>query len=106
MYISSVDLVRIFTRENSIAQADVATSGATVINTTYKAAARIATDDVNVARSGTAATADTSATNPATPTRITIGARGDNATPLFGYIRRIAAVQGAGTDADLIAMTS
>jgi hypothetical protein len=106
LYVSSADLVRVFMRAASATQADVATSGSIAINTVTKAAARAATNDVNIAKDGTAATADTTATLPTNPTELRIGLRVDGAQPLFGYIRRIAVIQGAGTDAQLQSMTS
>jgi hypothetical protein len=105
LYVSSADLVRVFMRAASVTQADVATSGSIAINTATKAAARAATNDVNIAKDGTAATADTTATLPTNPTELRIGLRVDGAQPLFGYIRRVAVIQGAGTDAQLQSMT-
>jgi len=86
------------------AQAQPAVAGALAINTVYKTALRVDTNNVNMARDGTLGTNDTSATLPDAPTLLMLGS--DGSLPLFGYIRRVAVIQGAGTDANLIAMTS
>ena len=90
----------------SALQAQIAAGSAIALGSVIKGAGRVATNDAQAVRSGTLGTADTSVTLPATPTLLTIGARSAALNPLFGYIRRIAVIQGAGTDANLIAMTS
>jgi hypothetical protein len=84
---------------------DNSVSGAVAVGATTKTAVRVATNDGNVAKGGTLGTQDTSLTLPASPTRLVVGSNGSGGHS-FGYIRRIAVIQGAGTDANLIAMTS
>jgi hypothetical protein len=87
------------------AQAAPTVAGAISINAVTKLAGRAETNSVNAARSGTLATLDTTATLPVTPTRLIVGTRQNGASPSFGYIRRVAIIQGAGTDAQLQSMT-
>jgi hypothetical protein len=82
------------------------TVGSAAANTVYKFAARFATNSVRGAFAGTLGPADTSATNPATPIVLNVGSSRTGTEQLFGYIRRIAVIEGAGTDADLTAMTT
>jgi hypothetical protein len=84
----------------------VSVAGTLALNTVYKTAGRVATNDVQIARGGTLGTADTAATNPATPTTIRVGDDVALSSPSFGYIRRVAIIQGAGTDANLVSMTT
>jgi hypothetical protein len=60
---------------------------------------------MQIARGGTLGSEDTLVTLPATPTVLSVGLR-NSSEPLFGYIRRIAVIQGAGTDANLVSMTT
>jgi hypothetical protein len=101
LYVGTTDLASVDMRTASVSQGPATVAGTVALNTVTKLAGRFQTNDMRPARGGTLGTADTSCTLPAAPTRLVIG----NA-PSFGYIRRIAAVQGAGTDADLQAMTS
>jgi hypothetical protein len=105
LFIGSTDVARLFVRENLVAQADVSVTGAVAINAVTKLAGRVATDDVRAARGGTLSDADTSAVLPASPTRIVVGSTNGTASFSFGYIRRIAVIQGAGADAQLQSMT-
>jgi len=83
------------------------TSAGTVpVGATRKIAGRIALNNTQVALAGTVATADTTADLPANPTLLRVGAFDDTLRHPFGYIRRVAIIQGAGTDANLTAMTS
>ncbi len=75
--------------------------GTAAANTVYKFAARFATDSVRGAFAGTLGTADTSATNPATPTVLNVGSARNGLEQLFGYIRRAAVFNTALTDAQL-----
>jgi hypothetical protein len=80
--------------------------GTAAANTVYKFAARFATDSVRGVFAGTLGTADTSATNPATPTVLNVGSSRTGLEQLFGYIRRVAVVSSAVSDANLQVMTS
>jgi hypothetical protein len=104
LYVHNTDVLRAFLG-NTTTQADVAAGSAISVGVTVKGAARFATDDVNAVRSGTLGTSDTSATVPTNPTILRVGGRVSAANPPFGYIRRIAVIQGAGTDAQLQSMT-
>jgi hypothetical protein len=107
LMVSASDLARYLVSSGAATQADLTVAGALALNTVYKISARTALNDVQMARGGTLGTQDTSALLPSTPTLITIGsAAAAAASQPFGYIRRIAVIQGAGTDANLQAMTS
>jgi hypothetical protein len=81
-------------------------AGTVAIGTVTKLASRVALNDMRAAKGGTLSALDSSAALPSNPTTLTIGARTDGVQYLFGYIRRIAVIQGAGTDANLQAMTT
>jgi hypothetical protein len=84
-----------------------AVAGSIAVGVVTKGAARYATNDLLGALGGTLSPQDATATEPTAPTRIIVGDSSHNNTMfMFGYIRRIAVIQGAGTDANLIAMTS
>jgi hypothetical protein len=102
LYVGSTDLASADARAAGVSQGPSTVSGAVAINTVTKLAARIETNDLRPARGGTLGTQDTSVTLPSSPTRMAISVD----SPSFGYIRRIAVIQGAGTDANLQAMTS
>jgi hypothetical protein len=104
LYIAADDSFKTFLTNSGAAQADVG-AGSTVVNTVYKGAGRFATNDVNAARNGTAGTADTSATVPASPTTLRLGGRVAG-SPLFGHIRRAAVFNSALTDAQLQTTTT
>jgi hypothetical protein len=101
--VNSTGTFRTFVTTGGAVQADQQSGATIAVNATTKAALRVATNDTKNALNGTLTTADTSVTLPATPTLLLIG-RSD--LPPFGYIRRLAIIQGAGTDANLTAMTS
>lgn len=106
IYVTSIDRPQAFVASSGATQADISIASTIAINTTAKIAARCASNSVNMAYNGTAGTEDTTVTVPSSPTLLRVGAGPASAFPSFGYIRRIAAVQGGGVDADLIAMTS
>jgi hypothetical protein len=81
-------------------------AGAVAIGTVTKLASRVALNDMRAAKGGTLSALDSSAALPSNPTTLTIGARTDGIQSSFGYTRRIAVIQGAGTDANLVSMTS
>jgi len=81
--------------------ANVVTSNTNIAGTIAKLAARLQVDNVNVALDGTAATADTSAAFPAMSSLMQFGANGALAENAFGYIRNVAIVPRALTDAEL-----
>jgi hypothetical protein len=101
LYVGTTDLASVDMRTASVSQGPATVAGTVALNTVTKLAGRFQTNDMRPARGGTLGTADTSCTLPAAPTRLVIG----NA-PSFGYIRRIAVIQGAGTDANLQVMTT
>jgi hypothetical protein len=77
------------------------------VGSTLKLALRAATNDVQFVRNGTLGTADTSATMPSAPTRLSVGINPAGAGDFtFGYIRRIAVFNSALTDAQLQTTTS
>jgi hypothetical protein len=103
--VSGSDLAQAESVSGGVAQSSVAAAGAVAINTVTKMAARFSTNSVQFAKNGTLGIEDTSATNPATPSEIDIS-RNALGSEHFGYLRRAAIIQGAGTDANLQAMTS
>jgi hypothetical protein len=88
-----------------VTQATDNISGSLLVGTVYKFAGRLNTNSMQIARGGTLGSEDTLVTLPATPTVLSVGLR-NSSEPLFGYIRRIAVIQGAGTDANLVSMTT
>jgi hypothetical protein len=75
--------------------------------TTYKGAARFASNDLRACSFATLGTNDTTATLPASPTRIIFGNSAETlANPQWGYLRRCAIVNSAVNDAGLTAMTT
>lgn len=76
------------------------------VGTTYKLAARFATDSVRLALSAVLATEDTSATNPASPNTIRFGTAVGGGSPAYGYIRRAAIFSRALSDGELQALTA
>jgi hypothetical protein len=101
LYVGTTDLASVDMRTASVSQGPATVAGTVALNTVTKLAGRFQTNDMRPARGGTLGTADTSCTLPAAPTRLVIGN-----TPSFGYIRRLAIIQGAGTDANLVSMTT
>jgi hypothetical protein len=106
IYVDTSDLATFRVTAATTQQAGPTVAGSIAVGTVEKVAGRVATNSVNVARNSTLGTEDTSVTLPATPTRITIGLSAGAGAPPFGYIRRVAIIQGAGTDAQLQSMTS
>lgn len=86
---------------SNVNQATVAVTGSIATGVITKIAARMATNDVQTCVNGSLATADTSATLPATPTKITFGSRNGQASPAYGFLRRCAIWNRALTDAQL-----
>ena len=80
---------------------NAAVAGEVALNTVTKHAARYGLNSVQVCRSGTLGTADTSAALPTNPTGMSIGAGNAGASATFGYTRRIAVFTTALTDAQL-----
>jgi hypothetical protein len=101
----SPDQVRVTAGSGGVSQVNIFVPPAIAVGVVNKAAARIATDSSNGCANGTLGTEDTLVTLPTAPGFIQIG---DNVTPApaFGYIRRVAIIQGAGTDASLVSMTT
>jgi hypothetical protein len=108
MNISGVNADRLTAGTTGGISAAGSTMGVNVtVGANTKAAGRYQSGNVLVAQNGSLGTASTDPNNiPSTPDTLRIGDAGSAANPLFGYIRRIAVIQGAGTDANLIAMTS
>jgi hypothetical protein len=103
-YVSAADACRMIV-DATTTQANTSVSGATV-GTTIKVAGRVASNDVQAAKNGTLATQDTLVTLPTTPTDMRVGAENGNTNFCFGYIRRVAVVSSAVSDAQLQSMTS
>jgi hypothetical protein len=76
-------------------------AGATAVGTDYKGSIRIATNDVQAARSGVLGTADVAATNPTSPTRLVIASASSSGNSLGGIIERIIINPGPPSDAQL-----
>lgn len=86
-------------------QAQIFTSGSIDAATNYRCAGVAATDDVRAYVNGTIfATSDTSATLPASGTRIMLGI-GNGTGPLFGYLQRAAIWNRALTSGEQRALT-
>jgi hypothetical protein len=102
--VSSADVGRI--QMTGGANAGSAFAGAIAVGAATKMAGRALLNDCRMAVAGALGTADTSADYPSTPNTMRVGVAASGALPSFGYIRRIAVIQGAGTDANLTAMTS
>lgn len=84
-------------------QAAPSVAGAVAVGSTYRAAARFGLNSVQMARGGTLATEDTSASVPATPTRITIGM---SSTWANCWIRRAAVFNRALGNSELQAVST
>ena len=93
-------------RKASAVEGNVSSAATLSVGAVYKGAARFTTNDVNIALSGAAGTADTTATNPTAPTQINFGANVAGANPFYGYLRRLAIFSRALSDAELQAMTT
>jgi hypothetical protein len=107
MNISGVNADRLTAGTTGGVSAAGSTMGVNVtVGANTKAAGRYQSGNVLVAQNGSLGTASTDPNNiPSTPDTLRIGDAGSAANPLFGYIRRIAIIQGAGTDAQLQSMT-
>lgn len=104
LYVASADTGSILT---SIAGTQASISGgAFASGTTKKLAARIATNDVQVALNANLGTADTLATNPTTPTRLRFGSRVGGVGFCYDYIQRIAIFNSALSNAELQTATT
>jgi hypothetical protein len=104
--VNSADAAVVTVSTNNVLQGSSTVTGTINVGSITKLAARIQTDDVMTARGGTLGGAQTSVTLPAAPTVFRIGARTTTANQAFGYIRKIAIIQGAQNDAALQGMTS
>lgn len=91
VFVKSTDLAALQVLTSGATQADLSVAGAVAINTSTKAAGRIATNDAIIAKGGVLSSQDTSVTNPATPTTIRLGSRFGGSLVCFGFIRRAAA---------------
>jgi hypothetical protein len=102
--VSAADLGQLLITAGGAAQATI---GATTlaINTVCKLAGRVNTNSAQFATNGTLGTEDTSVTLPTNPTLLRVGSDQAGTAQAFNYIRRIAVIQGAGTDAQLQSMT-
>lgn len=80
-------------------------AGALSVGVVYKGAGRFALNDVQAARGGTLATADTSAALPTAPTFMRFGQTEGGGNFFFGYIRRAAVFSSALSDANLQSVT-
>jgi hypothetical protein len=86
---------------------DAAVSGAITVGAITKGAGRIAVNDVQAARAGTLATADTAASVPtSSPDTVRFGDFGATATYSSLYLRRAAVISSALTDTQLQAITT
>jgi hypothetical protein len=104
--ITAAALARAVVADGGVTQADLSVGSAIVAGTTYKHAARISTNSIQICRSGTLGTEDTVATMPATPSVIRFGAGDTGITQPFVYIRRAAIFNTALADAALQSMTA
>jgi hypothetical protein len=80
-------------------------AGSVPLATVQKIASRVAENNFRPVRNGTLGTLDSAGAVPATPSVLHIG-HNNGASQPFGYIRRIAAIQGAVSDANLQVMTT
>jgi hypothetical protein len=104
LYVSSTDLAAALTSSGGVQQTGLTVAGVLATSTPYKAAVRVSTNSVQMARGGTLGTEDTVATNPTDPTFLRVG-HGAN-LPSFAYIRRIAIFNSALSDANLQTVTT
>jgi hypothetical protein len=104
--VSSADLARYDVVASSASQMSTTIAGALALNTTYKTALRVQTNDSRGALGGTLSTQDTSVTLPASPSVIRVGHLISPTDFVFGHIRRVAVVSSAVSDANLQVMTT
>lgn len=102
--VDASDQAELFVRMSFSTQADITIAGAMAVGTSYKIAARVASNDAQICRSGTLGTQDTTVGSLATPTVIRIGSRA--AEYAFGYIERLVFYPVAYSDALLQSVTS
>ena len=103
--VDTSDRGNIFVSAGGATQANDPVAGALAAGTVYKLAARIATNDVKAARSGTLSTGDATVTLPSTPTLIRFGVDVGGGPELNGYLRKTAIFNSAVNDAGLQSMT-
>lgn len=104
--LSAAALARVVVADGGVTQADLTVGSAVVAGTTYKHAARISTNSIQICRDGTLGAEDTVATMPATPTVLRFGSAETGLTQPFVYIRRAAVFSTALSDANLQAVTT
>jgi hypothetical protein len=85
--------------------ATVSAPGTVPLGSVQKGAGRVAANDFQSARNGAVGTADTSGATPTAPSALHVGHH-DGAEQPFGYIRRVAVVSSAVSDANLQVMTT
>jgi hypothetical protein len=106
VYISSSDTLSVSARGGADA-GDAAVAGAVAVGAITKSAGRIESNNVQAARAGTLATADTTASVPtSSPGTVRFGDFGSAATYGFIYLRRAAIIPAALTDAQLQGITT
>jgi hypothetical protein len=104
--VSSSDTLSV-TARGGTNDGDAAVTGAISVGAITKGAARIEVDDVQAARAGSLATADTTASVPtSSPDTVRFGDFSSTATYGFNYIRRAAIISAALTDAQLQEITT
>jgi hypothetical protein len=104
VFVDSGPFLRGFLTNGGI-EAFVLAGSALGLNAAIKGAGRFQTDNVIAAVFGTLSAADTTATMPAQPTTVRFGSRVSTNQP-FGYLRRVAIIPAALTDAQLQAITT
>jgi hypothetical protein len=104
--VGSSDQIAGFTSNGGVVQINNVTGSAITVGSVAKGALRVATNDGKIASNGTLGATLSPVTNPAGSNPILRIGFDIGGNPSWGYIRRIAIIQGAGTDANLIAMTS
>lgn len=92
MRVATTDAAQIRVDQSGSTQANVLSAATIGLNQTGKLAARVATNNVNVALNGVAATTDTTATMPAMSTVMQFGATNALTEPLNSYIRQAAII--------------
>ncbi len=106
VWINNASSVRMLTETANVTQANVQQDATVAINTPYRAAGRIQTNNFILARNGNLGAADTSGTLPASSTRAVFGNRFGSSNFAEGYILRAAFIPSALTDAQLQGITT